>query len=73
MRYIFNEEGEPQIPLRYDATITLDALDILRVWDALQVAQQSPDLYSDTMDAICAIVERFEALPRSVDGIGPTV
>ena len=51
---LFDDDGQPVAPLRYDASHTLDAMDMLRFWEVLKVANASTDTYSDTTDWIDA-------------------
>ncbi len=60
---VFDDEGQAAVPLRFDATITLDALDILRLWEVLQVANRSDAIYSDTADWVGARLAAMADLP----------
>ena len=49
---LFDDDGQPVAPLRYDASLTLDAMDMLRLWEVLKAANESDAIYSDTADWI---------------------
>ena len=64
---LFNDDGLAVYPIRYDAEITLDALECLRLWEILEhVTQDSTDIYSDTADWAGNMLAALRMLPVAV-------
>ena len=60
---LFDDDGQPVAPLRYDASLTLDAMDMLRLWEVLRVASDSNAIYSDTAEWLDGmLVKLYESL-----------
>jgi hypothetical protein len=65
---LFDDDGSPVYPIRYDASITLDAMDCLRLWDYLQAP--SSDAYSDTYDWVLDMLDKLAKLPTAGKAVG---
>lgn len=64
---LFDDEGQPTYPIRFDATLTLDAVECLRLWEILEhVTQDSTDIYSDTADWAGNMLTALRMLPVAV-------